>query len=54
MLAALLLNLQEYGGKIIPKAGWLKSQKERDRLLQEDEDLLTFVTTVVTQGALDG
>ena len=54
MLAGLLLNLEEYGDKIIPKMGWLKSQRERDRLLREDEDLLAFVTTVVTQGVLDG
>lgn len=54
MLAGLLLNLEEYGGRVIPKMGWLKSQTKRNRLLKEDDDILTFVTTVVTQGTLDG
>ncbi len=54
MLAGLLLNLQEYGDKVIPKMGWMKSQSERDRLLREDEDILKIVTTLVTSDILYG
>jgi hypothetical protein len=34
--------------------GFLRGQAKRGRLLKEDEDILAFVTTVVTQGVLDG
>jgi len=57
MLGALLLQLYEdimgypYGGR---QFNWLKSQRDRDRLLKEDEDLMTIITTLVTQDMLDG
>ena len=59
MLAGLLLNLFEEimgypygGGPQRPQATWLKSQSERDKLLKEDDDVLSFVTTFVTTGVI--
>jgi len=60
MLGGLLLNLFEeimgypYGGQATPKYEWIKSQAERDKLLRDDEDILTFVTTLVTSDMING
>ena len=31
---------------------WLKSQRERDMLLREDEELLSLITSIVTSGII--
>jgi len=37
----------DYGGST-----WLKSQKHRDKILREDQELLDLVATIVTSGIL--
>jgi hypothetical protein len=51
MLGALLANIRLPGGR---EFKWLKSQKERDKLLKDDDEILTFITTFVTSGIADG
>lgn len=51
MFAALLANIRPPGGIEFP---WLNSQKKRDKLLRDDEDILNFVTTLVTSDMING